>query len=126
MNLRNKTNKSTIINSDMIKIVVASYYRYRLRYYYVCTEYKSWDVCASNEKYLTEMEVKISYSDLIADAKKTKAYGKLKHDYYSGVCKSKYVTVPNYFYYVRETKLKIRPVTDIKIKSFLDSVPKYG
>jgi hypothetical protein len=57
------------------------------------------DLACCNGKYLTEIEVKISYSDLKADAKKTKAYGKLKHDFYSGKNKSKYVLVPNYFYY---------------------------
>jgi hypothetical protein len=93
-----KLNK-TIINSDMVKIVVASYYRFKMRYFYTCTEYENMDVCACNGKYLTEIEVKISYSDLKADAKKTKAYGKLKHDFYSGKNNSKYVLVPNYFYY---------------------------
>jgi len=91
--------KKIIINADLMKVVVASYFRYKLRHFYTCTEYSEMDVCACDEKYLTEIEVKISYSDLIADAKKTKAYGHLKHDYYSGLHKSKYVTVPNYFYY---------------------------
>ena len=91
--------KSIIINSDMIKVVVASYYRFKMRYFYTCTEYEHYDICACNGKYLTEIEVKISYSDLKADAKKTKTYGKAKHDFYSGKHKSKYVLVPNYFYY---------------------------
>jgi hypothetical protein len=66
---------------------------------WTATEYEHYDICACNGKYLTEIEVKISYSDLKADAKKTKTYGKAKHDFYSGKHKSKYVLVPNYFYY---------------------------
>lgn len=100
-----KKQPKIIINSDLIKIVVASYYRFKMRYFYTCTEYENYDVCACNGKYLTEIEVKISYSDLKADAKKTKTYGKGKHDFYSGKHKSKYVLVPNYFYYCLSEEL---------------------
>jgi hypothetical protein len=107
-----KKNK-IIINSDMIKVVVASYYRFKMRYFYTCTEYEHYDICACNGKYLTEIEVKISYSDLVSDTKKIGTYSwgkdkdgnsiktniKLKHDFYSGKHKSKYILVPNYFYY---------------------------
>lgn len=88
-----KKPEKIIINSDLIKVVVASYYRFKMRYFYTCTEYEQMDVCVCNGKYLTEIEVKISHSDLKADAKKT------KHKYYSGEKKSKYKLVPNYFYY---------------------------
>ena len=106
-----------IINSDMIKIVVASYYRFKQRYLYTATEYNNMDVCTCNEKYLTEIEVKISYSDLKADAKKP------KHKYYLGEKKSKYVTVPNYFYYCLSYEL----YNDGKsVKYIEENFPRYG
>lgn len=78
-----------IINSDLMKVVIASYFRYRLRYNYVCTEYDCRDLIACNSKYMTEVEVKISYSDLKADKKK------YKHNVYKKGLKDN----PNYFYY---------------------------
>src|SRR5574344_191561 len=117
-----KPNK-IIINSDMMKIVLASYYRYTLRYLYTCTEFEQMDICACNGKYLTEIEAKISYSDLKADSKKTKAYGKLKHDFYSGKNKSKYVLVPNYFYYCITEEM----YDDGKsVKWIKENYPNYG
>lgn len=111
------------INSEMCKIVVTSYYRFKNRYLYTCTEYKNFDVCACNGKYLTEIEVKISHSDLKADAKKTKAYGNLKHDFYSGKCKSKYVLVPNYFYYCLSEDLYLDGKS---VKYIEEHYPNYG
>ena len=111
------------INSDMIKVVVASYYRFQRLYIYTATEYEHMDICTCNGKYLTEIEVKISYSDLKADSKKTKVYGKLKHDFYSGKCQSKYVLVPNYFYYAITEEL----YNDGKsVKWILDNFSNYG
>lgn len=117
-------NKSKIlINSDMIKIVVCSYFRYKIRNFFTCTEYNFCDIVTCNSKYLTEIEVKISYSDLKADSKKTKAYGKLKHDFYSGKNKSKYVLVPNYFYYCITKEM----YDDEKsIKWINENYPNYG
>jgi len=118
-----KKPEKIIINSDLIKVVVASYYRFKMRYFYTCTEYEHMDVCACNGRYLTEIEVKISHSDLKADTKKTKTYGKAKHDFYSGKCKSKYVLVPNYFYYCLSYDL----YNDGKsVKYIEDTYPQYG
>ena len=118
-----KKQPKIIINSDMIKVVVASYYRFKMRYMWTATEYENMDICTCNGKYLTEIEVKISYSDLKADAKKTKTYGKAKHDFYSGKHKSKYVLVPNYFYYCLSYDLFMdkRAVTYIE-----ETYPQYG
>lgn len=117
-----KSNKIEV-NSDMMKVVIASYFRYTLRYLYTCTEYNYFDICCCNGKYLTEIEVKISYSDLKADAKKTKSYGKLKHDFYSGKNVSKHVLVPNYFYYAITEELYN---DDKSIKYIQDNYPSYG
>ena len=111
------------INSDMIKVVVASYYRFQRLYIYTTTEYEHMDVCTCNEKYLTEIEVKISYSDLKADSKKTKVYGKLKHDFYSGKCQSKYVLVPNYFYYAITEDMYFDGKS---VKWIKENYPNYG
>lgn len=81
------------ITSDFMKIVVASYYRFKLHYYYTCTEYDFMDVCACNGKKFVEIECKISLSDLKKDKLKP------KHLFYSGQKKSKYATIPNRFYY---------------------------
>ena len=118
-----KKPEKIIINSDLIKVVVASYYRFKMRYFYTCTEYENMDICTCNGKYLTEIEVKISYSDLKADAKKTKTYGKAKHDFYSGKHKSKYVLVPNYFYYCLSYDLFINGKSVEYIK---EHYPQYG
>jgi len=126
--IKRTKNNAIEINSDMIKIVIASEYRYRKRYKYVCTEFAEspkniMDVCAYNEKYLTEIEVKTSRSDLYADGKKT-IYKRLKHqDYYSLNNKSKYVHVPNYFYFaitqeMYEDKLSYKFITELN--------PSYG
>src|SRR5574344_2438022 len=118
-----KKSENITVNSDMIKVVVASYYRFQRLYIYTTTEFEQMDICACNEKYLTEIEVKISYSDLKADSKKTKAYGKLKHDFYSGKNKSKYVLVPNYFYYCITYEL----YSDGKsVKYIEEHYPNYG
>src|SRR5574344_2377484 len=118
-----KKSENITVNSDMIKVVVASYYRFQRLYIYTTTEYEHMDICTCNGKYLTEIEVKISYSDLKADAKKTKAYGKLKHDFYSGKNKSKYVLVPNYFYYCITEEM----YNDEKsLKWIKEKYPNYG
>lgn len=93
-------NKNIIINSDMMKIVIASHFRYRLKYKYTCTEYNFMDVCACNKKKLTEIEVKISKSDLKNDSKKW------KHSFYSGEYKKGgRKIIPNKFYYAITDKL---------------------
>ena len=111
------------INSDMIKVVVASYYRFQRLYIYTTTEYEHMDVCTCNGKYLTEIEAKISYSDLKADSKKIKVYGKLKHDFYSGKCQSKYVLVPNYFYYAITEDMYFDGKS---VKWIKENYPNYG
>ena len=133
------------INSEMCKIVVAYYYRFKNRYLYTCTEYKNFDVCACNGKYLTEIEVKVSHSDLVADTNKIKMYSwardengklirdkngkkvkvniKLKHDFYSGKCKSKYIIVPNYFYYCLSEDLCLDGKS---VKWIEEHYPNYG
>lgn len=80
------------INSDYMKIVVASFYRYNRGFKYVCTEFKKIDVCASEGSSLIEIECKISKSDLKKELKKK------KHDYYSFKKKRKSVIIPNKYY----------------------------
>lgn len=79
-------------NSDYFKIVVASYFRFVSHYIYTCTEYEYMDVCACNSNYITEIECKISRSDLKKELLKD------KHEYYSFSKKSKHVIVPNRYY----------------------------
>ena len=59
-------NKKTQIikNSDYMKIVIASLYRFVLNYKYTTTEFDLKDVCACNKNYSVEIECKISKSDL--------------------------------------------------------------
>lgn len=81
-----------VINSDFMKIVVASHYRYKLNYKYTCTEYNFMDVCACNGRSMIEIECKITKADLKNEIKKD------KHLYYSGKKKSKYKIIPNRYY----------------------------
>lgn len=105
------------ITSDFMKIVVASYYRFRLHYYHTCTEYDFMDVCCCNGKKLVEIECKISKSDLKKDKEKK------KHLYYCGQKKSKYATVPNRFYYCITRKM----YEDKECVQFIEDLnPNYG
>lgn len=93
--MREQTNKKREINvtSDMMKIVIASHFRFKLHYYYTCTEYDFMDICCCNGKKLVEIECKISKADLKKDKLKS------KHKYYSGEKKTRYKAIPNRFYY---------------------------
>lgn len=93
VNLKININKDDlIIDSNYMKIVVASFYRYNRGYKYVCTEFEKKDVCASNGETLVEIECKISKADLKKELKKK------KHDYYSFKKKRRSFTIPNKFY----------------------------
>ena len=132
------TNKkmNVLINSNMIKIVVASYYRYQLGYKYVCTEYNMdqlkkiiMDICISDGKKVIEVEVKTSYYDLVADKEKkiwiNRAKGKYqeKHKLYSGEQTNKKIYAPNYFYFaITEDMLNDKK----SIKFIEDNFSQYG
>ena len=104
------------ITSDLMKVVISSYYRYKLRYVYTCTEIQEKDVAACNGTYLTEIETKISLSDLKRDAKKP------KHKKYKGGIKT-YLTIPNYFYFA----ITFDMYKDGKsVKWIEDNFPDYG
>lgn len=106
-----------IVNSDFMKIVVASHYRYRLNYRYTCTEYNFMDICACNGRSLIEIECKISKNDLKNEAKKE------KHSYYAGKRKSKYVFVPSR-YYIAITRDMYK---DKEVIDFINKLnPNYG
>lgn len=66
------TNKKReiVVNSDFMKIMVASHYRYKLNYRYTCTEFDYMDICACNGRSLIEIECKITKSDLKNEIKK--------------------------------------------------------
>lgn len=87
--------RGIVINSDYMKIIVASYYRYIRGYAYTCTEFKNMDVCASDGKVLIEVECKISKADLKNELKSSTKIK--KHKYYSeGKIKTK--PIPNKYY----------------------------
>lgn len=109
--------REIVVNSDYMKIVVASHYRYKLSYKYVCTEFDFMDVCACNGRSLIEIECKISKSDLKKEIKKP------KHLYYSGQKKSKYAIIPNK-YYIAITK---EMSEDEEVLDFIEKLnPNYG
>ena len=129
-------NKTLKITSDLMKVVISSYYRYKRRYKYICTEYNSdglkkiiMDVCASNGQFMTEVETKISYSDLVLDKSKKiytnrkKGIYQYKHKIYSGEQKNKKIHIPNYFYFA----ITYDMYKDKKsVKWIKDNFPDYG
>lgn len=109
--------REIVVNSDYMKIVVASHYRYTLGYKYVCTEYEFMDVCACNGRSLIEIECKISKADLKKEIKKP------KHLYYSGQKKSKYAIIPNKYYIAITKKMS----EDEEVLDFIEKLnPNYG
>lgn len=84
-----------VINSDYMKIIVASYYRFILQNKYTCTEFERMDVCTCNDKYMIEIEIKVTKSDL----KNEKKHKLKKHSRYSTGKQiiNKYI-IPNKYY----------------------------
>ena len=62
------------MNSKIIKAAVIYYYRFKRRHLYFCTEYNNEaDVlCSNGVGRFDEIEIKISWSDFLADFKKVK------------------------------------------------------
>lgn len=114
--------KTQIIkNSDYMKIVIASLYRFVLNYKYTTTEFDLKDVCACNKNYSVEIECKISKSDLKNELKsKTKIK---KHNAYANPTKKYYHWIPNRFYYAITDEM----AQDPEIFDIINQInPKYG
>lgn len=66
------------MTSDYLKTIVLDYWIYKRGYYLCATEVRSGpdiaDVLVSDDKEIIEIEVKISYSDFLADYKKRKYF----------------------------------------------------
>jgi len=66
------------IDSDFLKTKLLFYWRFKRGYYYCATEVNTGkeiaDVMLCNDKEIIEIEVKITFSDFIADFKKPKHY----------------------------------------------------
>lgn len=108
--------REIVINSDFMKIVVASYYRFKLHYIYTCTEFDFMDVCACNGNSLIEIECKISKSDL------KKELDKPKHKYYK-VGNLSYFFIPNKYYIAITQKM----YEDKECVEFIKNLnPNYG
>lgn len=116
--LKININKDDIsINSDYMKIVVASFYRYNRGFSYVCTEFKNMDICASDGMSLIEIECKISKSDLKNELKK------IKHSYYNFKKRNNRIVIPNQ-YYIAITKDMFKDKECVEIINKLND--KYG
>lgn len=109
--------REIVVSSDMMKIVVAGYYRFTRQYKYTCTEYNHFDICACDGKTLIEIECKISKSDLKRETQK------VKHKYYSGEKHSKYKIIPNKYFFCITRKM----YEDNECISFIKELnPNYG
>jgi len=66
------------MTSDYLKTIALTYWRFKRGYYLCATEVRAGsdiaDVLVSNGKDIIEIEVKISYSDFLADYKKRKHF----------------------------------------------------
>lgn len=109
-----------MINSDYMKIIVASYYRYKRGYDYTCTEWNNMDVCACDGKNIIEIECKITKSDLKKElTSKTKIK---KHKYYLEV-NHKREYIPNKYYIAITSKM----YQDKECLEIINKInPKYG
>lgn len=64
------------MNSDLLKNEILKYFRFKRQFYLCATEvnngFEIADILVSNGKKIIEIEIKISYSDFLADFKKRK------------------------------------------------------
>lgn len=96
------TNYKIEKNSDYLKLIVASYFRFKRGCDVVCSEFEMSpknraDIIAVNKNMLIEVECKTSKSDLKNEF--TASTKQLKHfSFYNFKRKSKYYPVPNYYY----------------------------
>lgn len=71
-------------NSDNLKNAVLEYYRFARRYYLCATEVRFRhhvaDILVMNEKEIIDIEIKVSYTDFLADFKKRK-HKKIQEQY---------------------------------------------
>lgn len=91
-------------NSDYLKIIVASYFRFRRNCDVVCTEFEMSpknraDVVAVKDGMLIEVECKTSKADLKNEFS-TATKQKKHFSFYNLSHKSKYYPVPNYYYII--------------------------
>lgn len=107
------------INSDYMKIIVASYYRFKRQYKYTCTEFEFMDICACNASTMIEVECKISKSDL------KKEFKKPKHNKYRQASKTRDFKgmIPNRYFVAITTRLS----QDLEVLDLINKLnPKYG
>lgn len=86
-----------IVNSDCIKIAVAAFFRYNRGNEFTAIEFQRMDVCSVHDDILTEVEIKISKSDLKNELKSPTK--KKKHSAYKNNTKRKNKINPNMFYF---------------------------
>lgn len=106
-----------IVNSDYMKIIVASFFRYNRQCKYTAIEFQRMDVCAVSNDNLIEIECKISKSDLKKEL--TSPTKKKKHRTYKTYSKSNraipnsyYFAIPRYMYADEECIRIIRQIDD--------------
>lgn len=86
-----------IVDSDYMKIIVASFFRYNRQCKYTAIEFQRMDICAISNNTLVEIECKISKKDLKNElTSKTKI---AKHNRYKNNYSTKYHVVPNSYYF---------------------------
>lgn len=119
--IKQKIKRDTSI-SQQIKIAITSLYRFERKFQYTCTEFDFADIIMSNSEELIEIEVKISYSDLKNETKKSEKIRKHKLNNSIGKpIKNEYI--PNHFYFAMPYELTQKKEVIDYITSLND---KYG
>ena len=110
-----------IVDSDYMKIIVASFFRYNRQCKYTAIEFQRMDICAISNDNIIEIECKISKNDLKHElSSPTK---KLKHYNYKNNHNTKYHVVPNSYYFAIPREL----YNDKECVNIINSInEKYG
>jgi len=104
------------MNASQLKLAALCWFRFKKRCQYIATEVGMYsaDVAATNEKYLYEVEVKISERDFRAD------FIKPKHKFYHAPIQPAGLWVPNKFYFMVPSNM-----VDFALRE-LEKHPDYG
>lgn len=113
------------MNSSQLKMCVLCWFRFKKRWKYIATECGAFsaDVVGATEKYLYEVEVKITRRDFLADFKKSKhhIYAEMEHKEFGysvgGWSKN---WIPNKFFFIVPEYM-----VEFALKQ-LEKYPKYG
>jgi hypothetical protein len=115
--------------TKFIKLQLLKYWRFDRQYIFCCTEgINNSDINAINNKYLIEVEIKISKSDFLSEFNGKSRIKSYKHKIYSSfltknakIKPKKGYIIPNYYYFCTTNELK-----NVVLEYINEFYPKYG